>query len=128
MSSAHLFQIQSALIFLLMIFGIMNRKIRSRHVPIMATVIAWDIILILQIELNRGAVAKASHALTNPMMLNIHVSLATASVIFYGLLIFTGRKLLNNAMKVKALHRNFGWIAFVLRFLTLATSFFAVKS
>lgn len=127
MTSAYLFQIQSALIFLLMCYGLYNRKLRTRHVPVMATVIAWDIILILQIELNRDAAVKAMHAPTNPAMLNIHISIAASCVLFYGLLIFTGRKLLKNDMKIKPLHRRLGWTAFVLRFLTLITSFFAVK-
>lgn len=128
MTSAYLFQIQSALIFSLMCFGIYNRKRRSRHVPVMATVIVWDIVLILQIELTREAVVKALHAPTNPMMLNVHIGIATSCVVLYCLLILTGRKLLKNELKIKPIHRRLGWTTFVLRFLTLATSFFAVKS
>jgi uncharacterized membrane protein YozB (DUF420 family) len=127
MTSAYLFQIQSALIFSLMCAGILNRKQRNRHVPIMATVIVWDILLILQIELNRSAVEKAMRALTNPMMLNIHISIAVSCVVLYVFLILTGRKLLNNDLQVKKLHRRLGWSAFVLRLLTLVTSFYAVK-
>jgi hypothetical protein len=126
MTSAYLFQIQSALIFALMCFGISKRRERNLHVPIMGTVIGWDLILILQIELNRGAVLKASHALTNPMMLNIHVSLAVTSVVLYGFLIFTGRKLLNNNFNFKKFHKKLGWTAFIFRLLTLITSFYAV--
>jgi hypothetical protein len=127
MTSAYLFQIQSTLIFALMCFGIFKRKDRTRHVPIMATVMIWDIILILQIELNRGAVEKAMKALTNPMMLNIHISIAVSCVVLYGLLLFTGRKLLQNNVEVKKTHRMIGWSAFILRLLTLITSFYTVK-
>jgi hypothetical protein len=127
MTSAYLFQIQSALIFTIMCFGIMNRKTRSRHIPLMATVMIWDILLVLQIELTRGAVLKASHALTNPAILNIHVALAVSCVVLYGFQIFSGKKLLLNDLKIKNLHRNLGMTVFVLRFLTLVTSFFAVK-
>lgn len=127
MTSAYLFQIQSTLIFSLMCLGILNRKNKQRHIPIMATVITWDIILILQIELNRKAVEKAMQALTNPMMLNIHISIAVSCVVLYFFLIFTGRKLLNNNFKVKKTHRILGWSAFILRLLTLITSFYAVK-
>lgn len=127
MTSAYVFQIQSALIFAVMCFGIMNRKVRSRHVPLMATVMIWDILLVLQIEINRGAVLKASHALTNHAMLNVHVALATSCVILYGFQIFSGKKLLKDDFKVKNLHKNLGMTVFILRFLTLVTSFFAVK-
>ena len=94
----------------------------------MAAVLIWDIILILQIELNRSAVLKATRALTNPMMLNIHIGIAVSCVALYVVLIFTGRKLLKNNYAYRKFHRVFGWSAFALRLLTLITSFFAVKS
>ena len=59
-------------------------------------------------------------------MLNIHVSIAVSCVVLYGFLIFTGRKLLNNDRSIKGIHRKLGWAAFILRFLALVTSFFAV--
>jgi hypothetical protein len=126
MTTAYIFQIQSALIFSLLCLGIALRKQRTKHVPVMATVMLWDIILILQIELNRGAVEKAVKAISNPMMLNIHVAIAISCVVLYGILLFTGRKLLQNDFKVKKLHRTIGWTTFVMRLLTLITSFFAV--
>jgi uncharacterized membrane protein YozB (DUF420 family) len=89
--------------------------------------LAWDIILILQIELSRGAINKASKALANPVLLNIHVALAVSSVLFYFLLIYTGRKLLKGDNQIRLKHRLFGRIAYVLRTLTLITSFFAVS-
>ena len=92
----------------------------------MSAVLIWDVLLILQIELTRGAVEKASKALVNPMLLNIHVSFAVASVIFYVLLVYTGRRLLKGEAQMRPRHRLFGWSAFVLRTLTLITSFFAV--
>lgn len=126
MTSAVVFQIQSILIYSLMVFGITQRKNRKIHVPTMATVLIWDVILILQIELSRGAVEKASQAVVNSMILNIHVAFAVSSVVCYVLLVITGRKLLAGNNQIRAKHRIFGWTAFVLRTLTLATSFFAV--
>ena len=92
----------------------------------MSTVLIWDVLLILQIELGRGAVEKASKAVVNPMILNIHVTFAVLSVIFYVLLVLTGRKLLKGEEIIRPRHRLFGWTAFTLRTLTLLTSFFAV--
>jgi hypothetical protein len=128
MTSTVVFQIQSALIYLLMIYGITKRKNRKIHVPTMTAVLIWDVLLILQIELSRDAVAKAAKAAVNPMLLNIHVSFAVLSVVFYVLLVFTGRKLLAGDNKIKPRHRLFGWTAFTLRTLTLITSFFAVTT
>lgn len=126
MTTAVVFQIQSFLIYSLMVFGITKRKNRKVHVPTMSVVLIWDVILILQIELGRDAVAKASKALVNPLILNVHVTFAVLSVIFYVLLVFTGRKLLKGDHTMRPRHRLFGWTAFALRTLTLITSFFAV--
>ncbi|MEA9356153.1 hypothetical protein SHI21_08070 [Bacteriovorax sp. PP10] len=126
MTTAVVFQIQSFLIYSLMVFGITKRKNRKIHVPTMSVVLIWDVILILQIELGRDAVAKASKALVNPMILNVHVTFAVLSVIFYVLLVVTGRKLLKGDRTIRPRHRLFGWTAFALRTLTLITSFFAV--
>ena len=105
MSTAVVFQTQSILIYSLMIYGIMKRKNRKIHVPVMSTVLLWDVLLILQIELGRGAVEKASKAVVNPMILNIHVTFAVLSVIFYVLLVLTGRKLLKGEEMIRARHR-----------------------
>jgi hypothetical protein len=126
MTSAVVFQVQSFLIYSLMVFGISKRKNRKIHVPTMSVVLIWDVALILQIELGRDAVAKASKALVNPMILNVHVTFAVLSVIFYVLLVFTGRKLLKGDNTIRPRHRLFGWTALALRTLTLITSFFAV--
>ncbi len=126
MTSAVVFQIQSICIYALMIFGISKRKVRKIHVPTMIITLTWDILLVLQIELNRSAIKKASEAVVNSMLLNIHVSFAVSCVVFYFLLIYTGRKLLKGENAFRNRHRLFGWAAFALRTLTLITSFFAV--
>ena len=128
MSSAVIFQIQSILIYCLMIWGIKNRRNRNLHVKIMGSTIFWDVLLILQIELSRSAVAKAAKAVVNPMLLNIHVSFALSCVVCYVILIYSGRKLLKGESTFRKRHKIFGWSAFVLRTLTLLTSFFAVST
>lgn len=126
MSTAVIFQAQSIVIYSLMIFGIMKRKNRKVHVPVMSAVLILDLLLILQIELGRSAVEKAAKVVVNPMILNVHVAFAVLSVVFYVLLVVTGRKLLKGEHSIVPRHRIFGWTAFALRTLTLITSFFAV--
>lgn len=128
MNTALLFQIQSFLILSLIIFGVYVRRNRSLHVKTMATAITWDIILILQIELSRGAIVKASKAMTNQMWLNIHVSIAVTTVLLYFGLIYTGRKMLNNQESIRPKHRVLGYTALVFRILTFVTSFLAVPA
>lgn len=127
MSSAVIFQVQSALILGLIYFGIFKRKNISLHPKIMKTAIIWDILLILQIEFTRGAINKASKAVTNPIILNIHVGLALASVILYGLLWYTGSKIQSGDRSKQSLHKTFGLLAATTRTLTFITSFFTVS-
>ena len=122
--SAIIFQSQSILIVLIMTLGIILKKQRRHHVRLMATSIVWDILLILQIELTRGAVAKASQVAKNALLLNIHVTLAVSTVIFYLAMIYTGRQILSG--KKQPLHKPLGWITYCLRLLTFITSFGAV--
>ena len=121
-----LMQTQSLCIILLMIAGIVLRRNRKLHVKIMSLAMIWDIIIILQVELSRSAVLKASQALSNPMMLNIHVSIAVSSVILYGFMVYTGRKLLAGDNSIRTKHKFLGYTTFTMRVLTFITSFWAV--
>lgn len=122
-----LMQTQSFLIVALMIYGITQHKTRLKHVKIMSAAMIWDVILILQIELSRSAILKASKAMSNPMLLNIHVSIAVTTVLFYIAMVFTGRKVLAGDQSVLKRHRLLGRITMALRVLTFATSFLAVS-
>jgi uncharacterized membrane protein YozB (DUF420 family) len=127
MTSAMIFQIQSGIILFLMYLGIYFRRARKIHVGLMSVVIIWDIILILQIELTRNAVAKATEAMKNPMLLNIHIAIAVSTVVLYILQIFSGRKMLKGFMQRRGYHRKLGMLTATLRTLTFITSFFAVS-
>ena len=120
--SSIIFQVQSIVIVSLLIFGVYHRKNRYKHVKIMKFAIIWDLILIVQIELSRSAIAKASKAMTNPMILNIHVSLAIATVLLYGLVFYMGRKLLHGDESKRKVHRALGTFALTTRMATLITS------
>ena len=121
-----LMQTQSICIVLLMLVGILFRKRRQLHVRIMSLAIIWDVILILQVELSRSAILKATEVINNSMILNIHVSLAVATVVLYGFMVYTGRKMLADEPGIRAKHKALGYTTFVLRVMTLITSFWAV--
>lgn len=125
-----LMQGQSLLIVLLMLVGVQfaRKHKRAQHVKIMAFAMLWDILLILQIQLDRSAVQKAAKALTNPMMLNIHVSIAVSTVVFYIFMVLSGRKVLAGMTSALPKHKFLGQITLILRILTLITSFWAVPT
>ena len=129
MKTSLIFQTQSFIILSLLFFGawlILKKKNRDLHVKTMLLAIVWDIILVLQIELSRGAIEKASKVTSNPNILNIHVSLAVSAVVLYVLLIVTGKKVLKGNRDIIGLHRKLGLLALLMRTLTFVTSFFAV--
>ena len=121
-----LMQGQSLGIVLLMLAGISVRRNRKQHIKIMSTAMIWDIILILQIELSRSAILKASKAMTNPLILNIHISIAVSTVVLYGFMVYTGRKLLSGDNDIRPRHKVLGWTTLGMRILTFITSFWAV--
>ena len=124
-----IFQAQSILIVILMLYAVSlvfgKNKNRYKHSKLMKLVIFWDIILILQIELNRGAIAKASKYTENAMLLNIHVSLALATVLLYFVTALIGKKVMDEKRAdLIGKHRLIGRITVLLRLSTLITSFF----
>lgn len=119
-------QLQSLCIVLLMIVGIYFRRERRLHVRIMSFAMIWDVILILQIELSRSAILKASNAVSNALALNVHVSIAVSTVLLYGFMVYTGRALLSGKNEVRQKHKVLGYLTFIMRVLTFVTSFWAV--
>ena len=121
--SSIIFQMQSTLILSLLWFGVYKRKRRNLHVKIMSFAIIWDIVLVLQIELTRSAIAKASKVVSNSFLLNFHVAIAVSTVILYGVMVYLGRKILNGQMQFKTAHKYIGMITLLMRTSTYVTSF-----
>ncbi len=123
---AMLMQVQSFCILLIMLIGVYFRRQRTKHIKLMSAAMIWDVVLILQIELSRSAIVKASKALSNTTALNIHVSIAVATVVLYIFMIQSGRKLLAGELTIRPRHRMLGWTTLTMRILTFVTSFWAV--
>lgn len=123
---AELMQGQSLCILIIMYIGYVFRRNTPVHIKLMSAAMIWDIILILQIELSRSAIAKASQAAINPLALNIHVSIAVSTVILYGFMVHSGRKLLRGEVQIRKRHKLLGYSTLLMRTLTFITSFWAV--
>lgn len=119
-------QSQSLGILIVMAVGFYFRRQRQKHVKIMSFAMVWDVILILQIELSRSAILKATKAVSNPWILNLHVSIAVSTVLLYIAMIYTGRKLLAGQEQIRSRHRALGYGTLMMRVLTFITSFWAV--
>ena len=121
---ALVFQAQATLIAVLFLLGLYFKNRRSRHVKIMSTAIVWDLLLVGQIEWNRGAVGKAVQFGENTWLLNAHVAAAITTVLLYGAMIYTGRKLLKGQNSLRPLHKKMGLTTLGLRFFVYISSFF----
>ncbi len=130
MSSAVIFQIQSVCILALMYIGVIFKRNRKLHVKLMSSAMIWDVLLILQIELTRSAIVKASESMlgSKSLILNIHVSMAIACVVLYGFMVFTGRKMLRGEYAIRAKHKALGISTIILRTLVFITSFFVATA
>lgn len=120
--SSIIFQVQSIFILALLFYGLYNRKNRYKHIKLMKSAIIWDLILVVQIELTRGAIMKASKVSTNPGLLNIHVSLAVSTVLLYALVFYSGTQLSKGNESFRKRHKMIGMITLTIRVLTFITS------
>ena len=116
-----LFHLQSFCILCVLGVGILLRRRRRWHVSLMLGAMVWDIVLILQIELFRDAIFKASRFMENSPLLNVHITLAVITLFFYGASLYTGKRLLAHDFSARKLHRRVGVGAFSLRILTFVT-------
>ena len=126
--SSIIFQTQSIIIVGLLIYGVTQRFNRYKHIKIMKTAIIWDLLLVAQIELTRGAIVKASKVTSNPAMLNIHVTLAISSVLLYGIVFYTGHQITKGNESLRQKHKVIGLVTLTIRILTLITSFLITTS
>jgi hypothetical protein len=109
-----------------MTYGLFKRKVRSTHIKVMFGAIIWDILLILQIELSRSAIKKASGLGDNHTALLIHLFFAVSTVLLYGVMIYSGRRILKGDTSIRKWHKIGGITTYVFRWLTLLTSYYAV--
>lgn len=124
--SSIIFQVQSIIVVGLLLFGLYHKRNKFKHVKIMKLAIIWDLLLVAQIELNRGAILKASNAVSNSMILNIHVFLAVSTVLLYIPTFYLGNKLDKGKTDKRKMHKICAFAALTCRILTLITSYLVV--
>ena len=130
--SSIIFQFQSTIILGLLFYGASRaRKNRQQHVKIMTSAIAWDLILVLQIELSRKAINTATQVTSNSLLMNYHISVAVTVVVLYGVLFYLGRQIQKspeNYQRFIKQHKFIGILTLLLRTSTYITAFMIKKS
>ena len=110
------------LAWLCLIIGYLNRRNRSRHVPLMLTGMVSDIGLVLYLQFTREAIQKALRfdlAIFN----QLHIACSTVSIILYFPIFYFGFRLLRGDLSVRDIHRRLGTVALIFRTLGLAFMF-----
>ncbi|MBZ5672731.1 MAG: hypothetical protein LAP61_00645 [Acidobacteriia bacterium] len=103
-----MFHIASTLVLLILIAGILLRRRRRIHVPIMITAFGLDLASVLAIEVSRGAIKKAISA--PPPLLLFHVTVSVSALVFYGVMFVLGERVRKGAEQLRPWHRRTAWL------------------
>lgn len=123
-------RIVASVVLLGLAYGLMRRRDRSIHIPVMLTCFAIDVANVLFIELSRvlrgeeGAVSKASSELATgvPSVLFVHIVASILSVLGYIFATWSGNRLYRRA-RGRRLHRLNAWFFVGARLTNYVTSF-----
>ncbi|MDD9898800.1 MAG: hypothetical protein OXU45_07365 [Candidatus Melainabacteria bacterium] len=122
-----MFKILSPISVILIALGLIFRKDRTKHVPLMLSAFTVDFILLIWIEFANHAVEKVAAEVQSPDMNGFtifHASISTVVLILYGLLIYTGTKVLKDKEAVIKLHRILAYLFIAFKLANFVTAFY----
>jgi hypothetical protein len=114
------FHAASTLILLILVAGILLRRRRGIHVPVMITAFSLDLMLVLAIEIRRGAIKKAISA--PPPLLLFHVIVSVSALLFYAVMFVLGERVRKGEERLRPWHRRTAWIFATCRVTNYITS------
>ena len=103
----------------LLVIGVLNRRRKRVHIPLMVTAFVSDVAMLLYIEISRNAIETARTSM-GPLM-GVHIALSVAVLVLYVGQIVTGIKKARG--KSRPWHGKAGIALLLCRFGTLITSF-----
>ncbi|MGB0714635.1 MAG: hypothetical protein ACPGXK_02080 [Phycisphaerae bacterium] len=109
----------SLLVCILLVVGVVMRRVRTVHIPLMVSAIAIDLAMVLYIEFSRGAVKSAQAKLGTLMI--VHIAISIGVLVLYGIHVYTGIRMSRGA-KVGGIHGKIMIPTVGLRILNLITS------
>ena len=117
--------VASTFVLVLIVFGLVHRHRRERHVPVMLTAIGIDVANVLFLEIVLAAARKALKVPSeggSPILI-FHIIVSLLTLVGYGSAIYSGRKLLKGG-ESRRLHRATAMVVIPLRVLNYVTSFY----
>jgi hypothetical protein len=103
-----MFHIASTFVLLLLVAGILLRRRRRIHVPIMLAAFGLDLVSVLAIEVQRNAIHKATSG--PPPLLLFHVIVSVFALVFYGVMFVLGERVRKGAEQLRPWHRRTAWL------------------
>ena len=115
-------QFQHLAIVLSLVYGVSQRKKRSKHIFIMKSAILWDCVFAIETLAYQNYFSGLTKTLVNAPFVYFHQSLVGASVLLYPLMIFTGYRILKGNNQTRKMHQLIGWTTLLVRAAALVTS------
>jgi hypothetical protein len=115
-----MFHAASSLVLVILIGGILLRRRRHLHVPVMITAFGLDLASVVAIEVSRGAIKKATSA--PPPLLLFHVIVSVSALLFYGVMFVLGEQVRKGTQGLRVWHRRAAWAFGVCRTANYVTS------
>jgi len=118
--SHHPLKLLSAFVCFILVIGVLNRRRKRIHIPLMLTAMAIDVGMVLYLEIRRGVVESIP---TRPMtlLLAVHITISVLVLILYGVQVVTGFR--NAKGRRSTWHPWIAGLLLPLRFSNLITSF-----
>jgi len=114
----------SIFVCIMLVVGVLNRRRKRVHIPLMVSAFLIDLGLVLYIELSRGAVA-AAQAKMGPLMI-VHISLSVATLALYVVQMVTGIQNARGKPPSRTHAKTWRWLL-LARFGNLVTSFMVMQ-
>jgi len=118
--SQHPLKVLSVFVCVLLVVGVLNRRRRNVHIPLMVSAFLIDVGMVLYLEIRRHVIESIPGRPMTPLLI-VHISLSTVVLICYGLQIYSGIQ--NAKGRRRPWHRKSAVAFLITRFGNLITSF-----
>ncbi len=118
--STHPLKLLSVAVCVILVIGVLNRRRKRIHIPLMLTAMGIDVGMVLYLEIRRGVVESIPHRPMTPLLV-IHILISVTVLILYGVQVVTGYR--NARGRRSAWHPRIARLFLPLRFANLITSF-----
>ena len=118
--STHPLKLLSVLVCVILVIGVLNRRRKRIHIPLMLTAMVIDVWMVVYLEVRRGVVESIPQRPMTPLLV-IHILISVCVLVLYGVQVFTGYR--NAKGRRSVWHAPAAKLFLPLRFANLITSF-----